>query len=226
MLRGMERRQWIVLYRVGFGLLTVATVGFLFYHNNRKTPDFSASNFFSFFTIESNLFAAAVLLYGAARPANERASSTYDLVRGAAVLYMTTTGVVYGVLLAGYAAELGTAVRWADNVVHRLMPVILVVDWLIDPPRTRLTMRRALVWLVYPLAYLAYSLVRGPIVDWYPYPFLDPDKAGGYVGVFAYSVGITVFVLLVAWGTVAVGNREGGRHPAAIDGRTEVSRSA
>lgn len=222
----MERRQWIALYRVAFGLLAVATVGYLIVWNNRETPDFSLANYFSFFTIESNLFAAAVLLYGALRPTDDRTSETYELVRGAAVLYMATTGAVYGVLLAGYATDLNTELAWADNVVHRLMPVVLVADWLIDPPRTRLTLRRALVWIAFPLVYLCYSLLRGPRVDWYPYPFLDPDKAGGYLGVFAYSVGITVCVLLVGWGTVVVGNREGGRPSTASDGRAEVRRSA
>jgi hypothetical protein len=55
--------------------------------------------------------------------------------------------------------------------------------------------------LVYPLAYCAYSLLRGPQVDWYPYPFLDPDEAGGYGAVALYglriAVGITVFGVVV-----------------------------
>jgi hypothetical protein len=70
------------------------------------------------------------------------------------------------------------------------------------------------------------SLPRGPLVECYPYPFFDPDTAGGYLGVFADRMENTVCVLLATWGTVAVGNRE-GRHPiAAIDGRAEVMRSA
>jgi hypothetical protein len=36
--------------------------------------------------------------------------------------------------------------------------------------------------------YCAYSLIRGPIVHWRPYPFLDPDEAGGYLGLFAWIV--------------------------------------
>jgi hypothetical protein len=53
--------------------------------------------------------------------------------------------------------------------------------------------------LIYPMLYLVYSLIRGPIVDWYRYPFLDPDEAGGYLGVALYSVGITVGIGLFSW---------------------------
>jgi len=133
---------------------------------------------------------------------------------------MGTTGVVYGLLLSGYTAELDTAVIWVNNVVHRIMPVVMVLDWLVDSPRTALTLRRALVWLVFPLAYLAYTLVRGPIVDWYPYPFLDPDwpDGGGYPGVAIASVGIAVGVVAFSWVVVRVGEwrrREVSRDAAA-----------
>jgi hypothetical protein len=58
-------------------------------------------------------------------------------------------------------------------------------------------------WLAFPLAYLGYSLVRGLAVDWYPYPFLDPDESGGYAGVAGYSLDVlAAFVavgLLLQW---------------------------
>ena len=146
------------------------------------------ANFFSFFTIESNILAAAVLLYGAARPALVGRAQTSILVRGAAVLYMTVTFIVYGVLLSGYQEELQTTIPWVDTVVHRVLPIVMILDWIIDPPDNALTWRRALpFWLVPPAAYLVYSLIRGPIVDWYPYPFLNPDEVGGYAGVAAYG---------------------------------------
>ena len=79
------------------------------------------------------------------------------------------------------------------------MPVALLLDWVCAPPKYRLELRWRLLWLVFPLLFLIYTLLRGASVDWYPYPFLDPSRVGGYAGVAAYSVVIlAVFVMFAA----------------------------
>lgn len=52
-----------------------------------------------------------------------------------------------------------------------------------------------------------YSLIRGPLVDWYPHPFLDPDEAGGHLGIAAYAVGIAAAALIFSWLIVTTGDR-------------------
>ncbi len=188
----MTAKGWVRAYRAGFAMLALAAIAYQFW-NGTLSPGFRPVNFFSFFTIQSNLVAAAVLLWVSSGAAARWPAQTVDLVRGAAVLYMSVTGVVYGLLLAGL--ELQLTLPWVDTVLHRLMPLVLVFDWLIEPPSERLELRRALVWLVYPLAYAAYSLVRGPFAGWYPYPFLDPGQ-GGYGVVALYCVGISLGALL------------------------------
>ncbi len=112
------------------------------------------------------------------------------------MVYTATVGVVYGLLLSGYTEALQTPVPWVNNVLHRLMPLVLAADWLIQPPAHRISYRQALLWVVYPLLWLAYTLVRGLGVGWYPYPFLDPERVGGYAGVAAYCIAILIgFVL-------------------------------
>lgn len=199
----MTRQSWIALYRVGFSVLALVAIGYQYADGRGNNPDFRTVNFFSFFTIQSNLYAVAILLLAVWIDRRGQPSATFDLFRGAAVLYMATTGVVYGLLLSGYQEEVQTTLPWVDTVVHRVMPLVLVADWLIDPPRTSIDLRRAARWLVYPLVYVIYSLVRGPSADWYPYPFLDPDRAGGYGAVLLYCVGIALgiglFAAVVAW---------------------------
>ncbi|PZR60738.1 MAG: hypothetical protein DLM71_10400 [Chloroflexi bacterium] len=90
------------------------------------------------------------------------------------------------------------------------MPIVLVADWLLDPPRRRLTFRQSLGWLSFPFAWLAYSLVKRPIVGKYPYPFLDPAN-GGYGTVAVYCVVILIGMTLVCLATVAVANAAGSR---------------
>ena len=81
-------------------------------------------------------------------------------------------------------------------VLHRLMPVVMALDWLLAPPSRRLAFRQCLWWMIYPLLYLVYSLIRGPIVDWYPYPFLDPDESAGTPGWWPCRSGSPFF----SWG--------------------------
>ena len=190
---------WVSAYRVVFALLSLIAMGYQLVHSIDINPDFSVANFFSFFTIESNILAAVVLLAFGLNLVGSPPSRTAEMVRGAAVLYMVTTGIVYGLLLSGYTDELQTATPWVNNVVHRIFPVVLLADWLIRPPAVRIAFRDALIWLAFPVAYLVYSLIRGPIVDWYPYPFLNPDRAGGYGGVAAVAVGIAVGVIVMTW---------------------------
>jgi len=90
------------------------------------------------------------------------------MLRGAASLYMAITGIVFSVLLAGLDVEL-TAVPWDNTVLHYIMPVVVVADWVIDLPGTRIAFKSALVWLAFPLTYVAYSLIRGHLTGWYPY---------------------------------------------------------
>lgn len=202
----MDRRTTIAAYRAAFGLLTIAAIG-------TQLADLSARgtldlvNYFSYFTIQSNLIATAVLLIGAARWRAAR-SSRFDLVRGGAVVYMSITGIVFTLLLSG--TDVDTAIPWVNTVVHELMPIVMVVDWLLDPPTSRLTFRQGLLWLSYPLIWLAYILIRGALVGKYPYPFLNPDN-GGYASVAVYIVLILVLMTLVCGATVWLANAVRGR---------------
>ncbi len=165
----------------------------------------SLVNFFSFFTIESNLLAIVVLLVGGAvDPQSQR----WAYVRGAATLYMVITGIVYAALLAN--EEVGLTAAWVNSAMHQVTPVVLLVDWVCFPPWSRATHRAALAWLAFPLVYLAYSLSRGAAVDWYPYPFLDPRHPGGYGRVAAFAVVLAVVMALLAVAVNAIGRARGG----------------
>jgi hypothetical protein len=166
-------------------------------------PGVSDADYFSYFTVLSNLFAAAMLLHGALRPAGERARRV-ELLGGAAVVYILTTGIVYLLLLSGHAS----AYPWVNTILHYLMPVAVMLDWLLDPPRVRLDPARMVVlWMAFPLLYIIYTLARGAIVGWYPYFFVNPHRGGGYLLVVGdcLAIGIGIVVLIVA--TTWAGNR-------------------
>lgn len=190
----MSRTTVIAAYRAFFGALGAAAIV-------TQLADLAGKgvlnpvNFFSYFTILSNTFAVVVLLAGATLWRLQRSPAS-DMVRGAAVLYMTITLIVFALLLSG--TDVDTAIPWVNAVVHQLLPVVMIADWLIDPPQTRLTIRQGLAWLIPPLVWIAYTMIRGPIAGWYPYPFLDPAN-GGYA-----SVVVTTLVILAGGAVLCV----------------------
>ena len=155
---------------------------------------FNPANFFSFFTVLSNLFAAMMLIMGAVFIYKGRASRRLDMLRGAATLYMVMTGVVFAVLLSNLDPRLLTAVPWDNTVLHYIMPIVLLIDWIVDPPASAIGLGRSIIWLAFPLIYVMYSLVRGAMVGWYPYPFLNPQD-GGYGSVLLTSFFIMLFTV-------------------------------
>jgi hypothetical protein len=187
--------------RAALGLLILAAVVYDF---RRVSAQFNQTvgNYLSYFTIQSNLFAASVLLWGAVRPTGRPALRA--VLRGAAVLYLLITGIVYALLLAHLKASV---VPWVNFTLHRLAPVVLVLDWLVDPPGRAITWRRALLWVVYAPVYVGYSLLRGLATGWYPYPFLNPGKAGGYDAVAAWCGAITALGLVLTALLVLSGSR-------------------
>jgi hypothetical protein len=162
---------------------------------------FNPANHFSYFTVLSNVFAGVVALLGVFSPVSAQ-------IRGAAVLYMTTTGIVYALLLRGVDVQTPAYANW---VLHVVVPILVVVEWLLAPERTT----RAWVWLAFPLAYVTYTLVRGPIVDWYPYPFLDP-RQNGYGEVLLNSVFVAVIIGGLAYAVSWVGTKLAQRSIAAL----------
>jgi hypothetical protein len=199
-----DRPLALSLARLAFGTLAIVAMTYQFAVLNVE-PGYAKGNFFSFFTIQSNILAVAALFLLVAVP-RERRTALFDGARQAAVLYIAITGVVFALLLSGLQEDVQTSASWVDFVVHKLMPVVLVVDWLVDPPHRRLPAWTVLAWLVYPAAWLAYTLVRGEIVDWYPYPFVDVSRLG-YGGVLARAAGLTVAFALGAAALLWLGNR-------------------
>jgi hypothetical protein len=168
----------------------------------------SGVNFFSYFTILSNLIFAAALVAGAFCTWMSKGRCwPLEYVRGGAVIYMVTTGIVYGLLLSGSEAGNHVTTPTVNFILHQIIPLFATIDWVFVPPRIGLRRSITWTWLVFPVTYVAYTLLRGPHAHWYPYPFFNPDQPGGYWRVATYSVGIAAgmigCILLVGWSRVA-----------------------
>ena len=190
-------------------------------------------NFFSFFTIDSNVLAVVVLLVGAffafARVGDD--PNWYTVLRAVATTYMATTGIVYNLLLRNIALPQGQTVQWSNEVLHVVIPLYLVLDWFFAPGRAPLR-NRALWWIVgFPIVWAVYTLIRGPfagdpvtgVMPWYPYPFLNPATSrNGYLSVSFYVILIAVVISAVGFGVVWVSRRWPGTRSAKAT-RVEVT---
>jgi Bacterial protein of unknown function (DUF937) len=132
-------------------------------------------------------------------------SAMDDIIRGTSVMCMALVVIVFTVLLRNL--DLGHLLPWVNAVTHYIMPVVVMLDWLYQPPLSKLAVKQISYWLIFPLRYLAYSVSRGAIVGFYAYPFLNPDKVGGYGGVVFYCVSIIAVFLFVSWVLLTLGNK-------------------
>ena len=162
---------------------------------------YSVLNFFSYFTNLSNLCAVFVLLLSVFFDKEK----SRDLVRYISAVNMAIVGLVFAVLLRD--VDLGALLPWVNYMLHYVMPVAIVLDWLLRPPASRLRSESLFLAMAFPSAYLTYVILRGADTGWYPYPFLNPANVGGYGGVAMYACGIAAAFVLAALALLAVGNR-------------------
>lgn len=147
--------------------------------------------FFSFFTIQTNMLIALLLTISFARPQAEQ-FLTRPSVKSALASYIIIVGVVYAVMLRHLWDPQGLQFV-ADRVLHDAIPFLYPLYWLVFLPKGTLRWIDPVVWLIYPIIYFAYSLLRGAAFGVYPYPFIDVTRLG-YTG-----VSINAIVLLAAF---------------------------
>ncbi len=175
----------------------------------------SPTRVLSYFVIQSTALLALVT-FASARRAWTARHPLPGAVTGAALLYVVVAALVHHSALAdaapayAMAAGSGGGATWlepvAGHLLHTVLPVAALLDWLVLTPPARMHLRHATTWLLYPLAYLAFTLARGELLPGsagrYLYPFLDVARHG-YRSVLANAllVGLAIYavaVLLVA----------------------------
>lgn len=135
-------------------------------------------NYFSFFTILTNILVALSLSAPWFPPRTRlRRFFSKPHVKAAITVYIAVVGIIYSLLLR----KIWNPTGWqlvADRLLHNVMPVLAVLYWLVVEPKGLLQWKHAFWWLIYPALYLGYSLLRGSATGKYPYPFIDYGKLG------------------------------------------------
>ncbi|MFD8518714.1 Pr6Pr family membrane protein [Streptomyces capillispiralis] len=144
----------------------------------------SPARVLSHFAVQSTVLLALVMLASARRAWSAR-HPLPGTVTGATLLYVVMAALVHHALphfSTTGAGDLSWPVTLADHTLHTVLPIAAVLDWLVLSPPARTHLRQAATWLLYPLAYLAFTLTRGELLPDSParylYPFLDVAQHG------------------------------------------------
>lgn len=123
-----------------------------------------------FFTILTNLGVAGAML-AVAKGWKISGSQAAGLV-----LSIIVVALIYHLILADLWAPQGLA-WWADQGLHTGVPLAMLVWWL-SFADMEIGPRDVPTWLIWPLAYAGYALIRGAATGFWPYPFLDAGTLG------------------------------------------------
>lgn len=196
------RKKWS-LFLAGIAWVAVLTQYFLMVENRVASVGETTIRFFSFFTILTNSLVAIyftwwILLYKKENPSILNKPGTLT----ALTVYITIVGLVYQILLRPIWEPTGIQLV-VDELLHSVIPLVVIVCWYLFEDKSLVSYRQIPQWLIYPLIYLAYILIRGNGSGFYPYPFVDVGSLGlskvliNAMGLMVLFVGISALYIKV-----------------------------
>jgi ribonucleoside-diphosphate reductase alpha chain len=112
------------------------------------------------------------------------------------ILMISVTGIIYQALLASGAKNVGLELV-TNFFLHQLTPIVVVVVWLLVGPRRQFKWLDIPLALILPIVWAVFALVRGTVINAYPYGFLDIDKHG--LGtVIVTVIAIAIFGVIIS----------------------------
>ena len=141
-----------------------------------RSPLIGIINTFSYFTILTNLLVAIVTTVCLVRRDRDSFLTRPSTI-SAVMVYIFLVGLIYSLLLRSIWNPTGLQAV-ADHALHDVVPVLFLLFWIFFVPKGTLRWGQPLSWLVYPLLYVSYCLIRGALTGFYPYPFVDVTLLG------------------------------------------------
>lgn len=205
----MKKETTIFLFRLFIALLAWLALGLQLYvmftgggPGKVTHTGLILLNFFSYFTILTNLMVALCFSALAIAPASRagRFFSRPSTIT-AVTVYITIVGLVYSIALRAIWDPRGLQLV-VDRILHDLVPIATVLYWVLYIPRRTLHWKQAFPWLLYPFLYLVLALARGVASHWFAYYFIDYTLLGWprvILNVLLISAGFLLVSLLFIW---------------------------
>lgn len=177
--------------------------------NESSRPDLAVrlARFVSYFTVLSNLLVLGCSVVLARNPAHD--GLRWRVVRMATIVSIAVTGVVHWFFLRPLLDLTGSSYA-VDKLLHVVVPILALGAWCVAGPRGQAARPQVLGALMWPLLWGAFTLVRGSITGWWPYPFMNIDTLG-WGRVLANLGGVAVLFAVAGLLFVALDRQLRGR---------------
>lgn len=177
----MSAARWWSVALVAIVVFSIPTDCVLFVARQPEVGTGAALlRFASFFTIQSNLLVLVSVVPLISNPRFD--SPAWRVARLNSLLGITVTGLVFAIVLAPFYKPVGLA-WWTNIGMHYASPILTLSGWLLFGQRGFITWKVLGLGLIWPTAWVAWTLIHGAMTGWYPYGFLD-------VGALGYSVAL------------------------------------
>ncbi|MBX9450193.1 MAG: Pr6Pr family membrane protein [Taibaiella sp.] len=172
-------------------------------HRTASIPE-TTIRFFSFFTILTNSLVAVYFTLSASAKEGKPSSIIHQPGTLTAVtVYITVVGLVYQFVLRQTWNPEGLQ-KIVDELLHSVVPLSVIVFWYFYEDKLPVKYLQISRWLIYPLVYLIYILVRGHFSVFYPYPFVNVADIG-FAQVLVNSVLITALFIGISALLIRIG---------------------
>ena len=184
--------------------LTIALLGWfavitqyilIMVHRIASIPE-TTIRFFSFFTILTNILVAVYmtqLFIGFVSKTKNSALPITYLTQ--LTVYITIVGFVYQVALRHIWNPQGLD-RIVDELLHTLIPLAIIIYWYLDESKKYDSYKNIPKWLIYPVCYLVFILIRGHFSVYYPYPFINVNQIGIQLAGINAALLILFFIMI------------------------------
>lgn len=158
--------------------------------------------YFSYFTILTNLLVAISFTSLLLPKSRWHSFFSRNTVLTAVTLYILIVGLVYNLVLRSQWNPQGMQLV-VDNGLHAITPLLTLLNWFFYVSVKEIRWKQTAKWLIYPLLYLIYVLIRGWFSNFYPYSFINVSDLGyeialrnaGFVTI-AFLV-VSILILLI-----------------------------
>ncbi|HOC28881.1 MAG TPA: Pr6Pr family membrane protein [Treponemataceae bacterium] len=158
-----------------------------------------------YYTVQSNI---VCLIYATVLAIADIAGKRirYERAAGAVTIMITVTMLVYNLVLdrSGFSMT-GNDMEIANLIVHLVLPLMILADWLFFAQKGLLRAREPFFWTIIPVSYYLYILARAEISGLipgrntrFPYFFIDSD-ALGFPAVAVNIILFTIFFLILGF---------------------------